>query len=109
MLDLPDQSPRQSVKGYARLYAPTRTQSERCGSNSRLRAELSHLNLLPWIFLVRCRCATARSGPERDQGAWKDEARRIAANIAKLPKLMDRKIEPQAHRPGLFERLLSYR
>src|SRR6516164_10915212 len=87
MLDLPDQSPRQSVKGYARLYAPTRTQSERCGSNSRLRAELSHLNLLPWIFLVRCRCATARSGPERDQGAWTEadcgEYRQAAGAIAK--------------------------
>ncbi len=29
-------------------------------------------------------------------------------NIAKLPELIDQKIEPQARRPGLFERLLSY-
>jgi hypothetical protein len=33
----------------------------------------------------------------------RDEARRIVANIAKLPVLMDRtKTEPQARRPGLF-------
>jgi hypothetical protein len=39
MLDLhADQSPRQLVKDYARLYAPTRTPSEPCGSNNRLRA-----------------------------------------------------------------------
>ena len=37
----------------------------------------------------------------------KDEARRIAANIAKLPELMDRKIEPQAHRPGLLSACLA--
>src|SRR5215469_5748027 len=40
------------------------------------------------LILVKVPCSTGEKHPA--------EARRIAANIAKLPELMDRKIEPQA-------------
>jgi hypothetical protein len=52
----------------------------------------------------RCLDCEAEAGPRTAVKLLsKDEARRIAANIAKLPVLMDRtKTEPQARRSGLF-------